>query len=101
MPRTAAASAEAGATAVAFGEPARTICRIAEARGCTGIVVARDGFELHDLIRGSVAARILRLATVPVTIVNSRAAAAGGHGVGASPHAHVDEALEGRSEALE
>jgi nucleotide-binding universal stress UspA family protein len=60
---------------VAFGAPAETICRISEARGCTGIVIARDGFELHDLIRGSVAARVLRLASVPVTIVNPRAAA--------------------------
>jgi nucleotide-binding universal stress UspA family protein len=60
---------------VAFGAPAETICRIAEERGCTGIVIARDGFELHDLIGGSVAARVLRLASVPVTIVNPRAAA--------------------------
>jgi nucleotide-binding universal stress UspA family protein len=63
-------------TEVAFGDAAETICRIAERRGRTGIVIGRDGFDLHDLIRGSVAARILRLASVPVTIVTSRAAAA-------------------------
>lgn len=60
---------------VAFGAPAETICRIAEARGCTGIVIASDGLELHDLIGGSVAAQVLWLASVPVTIVNPRAAA--------------------------
>lgn len=65
---------------VAFGAPAETICRIAEARGCTGIVIARDGFELHDLIGGSVAARVLQLAGVPVTIVNRRAAALAARG---------------------
>jgi nucleotide-binding universal stress UspA family protein len=65
---------------VAFGAPAETICRIAEERGCTGIVIARDGFELHDLIGGSVAARVLRLASVPVTIVNPRAAAVAARG---------------------
>ena len=65
---------------VAFGAPAETICRVAQERGCTGIVVARNGFELHDLIGGSVAAKILRLAAVPVTIVNARTAAAAAHG---------------------
>ena len=55
---------------VAFGAPAETICRIAQQRRCTGIVIGRRGFELHDLIRGSLAARVLRLATVPVTIVS-------------------------------
>ncbi|MCC6197501.1 MAG: universal stress protein [Burkholderiales bacterium] len=61
---------------VAFGAPAETICRIAEQRRCTGIVIGRNGFELHHLIRGSVAAKVLQLATVPVTIVNTRTAAA-------------------------
>ena len=65
---------------VAFGVPAETICRVAQERGCTGIVIARDGFELHDLIGGSVAAKVLRLAGVPVTIVNARTSAAPAHG---------------------
>ena len=60
---------------VAFGDAAEAICAIAERTGCTGIVIGRDGFELHQLIRGSVAARVLRMASVPVTIVNSRTAA--------------------------
>ena len=61
---------------VAFGDPAETICRIAEERSCNGIVVGKDGFQLHELTRGTVTARILRLAGVPVTIVNSRTAEA-------------------------
>ena len=65
---------------VAFGAPAETICRLAKERGCTGIVIGRDGFELHDLIGRSVAAKVLRLATVPVTIVNARTAASVMHG---------------------
>ena len=59
---------------VAFGAAAETICRVARKRGCTGIVIARDGFELQDLIGSSVAAKVLRLACVPVTIVHVRAA---------------------------
>ena len=61
---------------VAFGAAAETICRVAHEGRCTGIVIARDGFALHDLIGGSVAAKVLRLATVPVTIVNARTTAA-------------------------
>ena len=61
---------------VAFGAPAETICRIADEGRFTGIVIGRNGFQLHDLIRGSVAAKVLRLATVPVTIINSPTAAA-------------------------
>ena len=61
---------------VAFGAPAETICEIAQKRRCTGIVIGRRGFELHDLIRGSLAAHVLRLATVPVTIVSTSAFAA-------------------------
>ena len=89
------------ATEVAFGDPADAICRVAEARGCTGIVVGRDGFELHDLIRGSVAARILRLATVPVTIVNSRTATVRAQPAVASPRVESGEEIEGRSPAFE
>jgi nucleotide-binding universal stress UspA family protein len=88
-------------TEVAFGDPAKTICRVAEARGCTGIVVGRDGFELHDLIRGSVAARILRLASVPVTIVNSRTATVRAKERAALPQTRSDDEIEGRSAALE
>jgi len=65
---------------VAFGAPAEAICRLARERNCTGIVIGRDGFDLHDLIRGSVAAKVLRLATVPVTIVNAPTAARIMHG---------------------
>jgi nucleotide-binding universal stress UspA family protein len=65
---------------VAFGAAAETICRVAQERGCTGIVIARNGFELHDLIGGSVAAKVLRLAGVPVTIVNARTAVTVAHG---------------------
>jgi nucleotide-binding universal stress UspA family protein len=61
---------------VAFGTPAESICSIAEKRRCTGIVIGRTDFELHDLLRGSVAAKVLRLATVPVTVVSTRASAA-------------------------
>jgi nucleotide-binding universal stress UspA family protein len=60
---------------VAFGDVADTICRVAEERGCSGIVIVKDGFELHQLIRGSVAARVLRKASVPVTVVNARTTA--------------------------
>jgi len=63
-------------TEVAFGARAETICRIAEKRECTGIVMGvRTGFELVDLIVGSIAAQVIRLAGVPVTIVNARTAA--------------------------
>ena len=62
---------------VAFGKPAETLCRIAEERGCTGIVMGvGSGFELADLIAGSLASRVLRQASVPVTIVNRRTATA-------------------------
>ena len=61
---------------VAFGAPAEIICRLAQERRCTGIVIGRNGLELRDLISGSVAAKVLRLATVPVTIVNARTVAA-------------------------
>lgn len=64
---------------VSFGAPAETICRLARERNCTGIVIGRDGCELYDLIRGSVAAKVLRLATVPVTIVNAPTAARVAH----------------------
>lgn len=60
---------------VAFGAPAETICHVAEKHGCTGIVIGRSDCELHSLIRGSIAADVLRLATVPVTIVSTRASA--------------------------
>jgi nucleotide-binding universal stress UspA family protein len=56
---------------VAFGDAAEMICLVAQHRGCSGIVMARDGFELHDLIRGSVAASVLRFASIPVTIVSA------------------------------
>jgi nucleotide-binding universal stress UspA family protein len=61
---------------VAFGLPAETICRSAEEWGCTGIVIGvKSGFELADLLVGSIAARVIRLAGVPVTVVNARTAA--------------------------
>ena len=61
---------------VVFGARAETICRVAEQRECTGIVMAvRTGFWLAHLTGGSVAARVMRLATVPVTVINARAAA--------------------------
>jgi nucleotide-binding universal stress UspA family protein len=60
---------------VAFGDAAETICRVAREQGSSGIVIAKAGFELHELIRGSVAARVLRMASVPVTVVSSRTAA--------------------------
>ena len=58
---------------VAFGPRAETICRVAEERHCTGIVMAvRTGFGIMDVIGGSVAAQVLRLAGVPVTTINER-----------------------------
>jgi nucleotide-binding universal stress UspA family protein len=60
---------------VAFGDVADVICRVAEVRGCSGIVLAKHGLELQQLIRGSVAARVLLMSTVPVTVVNARGVA--------------------------
>jgi nucleotide-binding universal stress UspA family protein len=64
---------------VVFGTPAETICQIAQERDCTGIVIGRSGFEPRDLLRGSVSANVLRLATVPVTIVSARVSTAVKH----------------------
>ena len=61
---------------VAFGSPAEVICRVARKRGCTGIVLGWDGLRLRELVTGSVAAQVLKLAGVPVTIVSARAAVA-------------------------
>jgi nucleotide-binding universal stress UspA family protein len=83
-------------TELAFGDVAETICRIARERGCSGIVIARNGFELHELLRGSVAARVLRMASVPVTIINARAAEAAAMEAEASPPpaAHAERETE-------
>ncbi|MCX7891328.1 MAG: universal stress protein [Burkholderiales bacterium] len=80
----AAASAEALRTArallaeapvpaveqVATGDPAQAIVSAAEAARCDGIVIGRRGLGLvASLALGSVSSQVLRLATLPVTVV--------------------------------
>ena len=64
---------------VVFGTPAETICQIAQERDCTGIVIGRSGFEPRDLLRDSLSADVLRLATVPVTIASAQVSTAVKH----------------------
>lgn len=52
------------------GEVAPTVARLAQELGCTQIVMGTRGSTvLGDLLLGSVAVKVLHLATVPVTLV--------------------------------
>lgn len=52
------------------GDVAPTIARLAEELGCTQIVMGTRGHTaLGDLLLGSVAVKVLHLASVPVTLV--------------------------------
>ncbi len=55
---------------VVQGDVARTIARLAQELGCDQIVMGTRGQSaLGGLLMGSVATRVLHLATVPVTLV--------------------------------
>jgi nucleotide-binding universal stress UspA family protein len=55
---------------VVLGEPAATIVRVANLHHCTSIVMGTRGRSaIASLVFGSVAARVIRLAAVPVTLV--------------------------------
>ena len=57
-------------TYTAIGEPAATIVAFAKKHGCAGIVMGSRGQgQLAGLMLGSVAAKVIALATCPVTIV--------------------------------
>ena len=63
---------------VAFGQPAEEIVRYARAHRCASIVMGSRGRSVFaDLVLGSVAARVVRLAAVPVTLVKHVAAPVG------------------------
>jgi nucleotide-binding universal stress UspA family protein len=52
------------------GDPAMTIARRANALSCEGIVMGTRGMgAIANLLLGSVAAKVVHLATVPVTLV--------------------------------
>jgi nucleotide-binding universal stress UspA family protein len=52
------------------GEVAQSVARLAEELGCDQIVMGTRGLStLGDLLMGSVATKVLHLATVPVTFV--------------------------------
>jgi nucleotide-binding universal stress UspA family protein len=62
---------------MAVGNVAETICATAEARGCTGIVLASGGSASgKPLGRESSVAGVLRRASVPVTIIPAKGRAA-------------------------
>lgn len=55
---------------MAIGEPATTIVSFAEKHRCTGIVMGSRGRgPVAKLLLGSVAERVVRLASCPVTVV--------------------------------
>ena len=55
---------------VSVGNPAEIIVRFAEQNRCDEILIGtREQSEISKLLRGSVAADVVRLATLPVTLV--------------------------------
>lgn len=56
---------------VAFGQPAEVITRIAEERGCAGIVMGTRGLsEWANVFLGSTAFRVVQQSTIPVTLIH-------------------------------
>lgn len=65
-----AAAGVAGSSHIHVGQPAEVIVRQAEALACRLIVLGSHGRTgLASLVMGSVAARVLHLATTPVLVV--------------------------------
>ncbi len=55
---------------IAIGTPAETIVECAAKRGCDLIVVGASSHgRVHSLMLGSVAAKVVRIAELPVTVV--------------------------------
>jgi len=56
--------------AIVFGKPAEVIVRIAEEKGCTGIIMGTRGLgDVESLFLGSTSYQVFHLARVPVTLV--------------------------------
>jgi nucleotide-binding universal stress UspA family protein len=53
------------------GEPAEMISRFAQEQGCDEIVIGSRGMgNIRSMLVGSVASKIIHLATMPVVLVN-------------------------------
>jgi nucleotide-binding universal stress UspA family protein len=77
MKMLAAAETSLSAAGIAYtrhlfvGEPAEMISRFAQEQGCDEIVIGSRGMgNIRSMLVGSVASKIIHLATMPVVLVN-------------------------------
>jgi nucleotide-binding universal stress UspA family protein len=55
---------------LAYGEPAETIGRVAEEKGCTGVVMGTRGLgKVAGVLLGSVAMKTFHVVKVPITFI--------------------------------